>query len=51
MPHVTEYQIKAVKNASREATKEFKGWTRVVPQAKVKKQKRKSTKDYLRDME
>ena len=49
MSHNTDYMTKMVKKASREASKDFKGWTRVVPV--VKPSKKKSTKQYLMECE
>jgi len=49
MAHVSDYQTKAVKKASREAVKDFKGWTKVVPAAKTKKPKKLTTQQYLKE--
>ena len=50
MRHPSEFHIKAVKKASREATSGIKSWTRVVPTVKAKGSKKKSTRQYLMEM-
>ena len=51
MAHVSDHMTKAVKKAAREKTRDFKGWTRIVPMEKLKQDRRKSTKHYLQEVE
>jgi hypothetical protein len=50
MNRISDFHVKAIKKASREATQSVKGWTRIVTSSKSKKDKKMPTRHYLQEM-
>jgi len=47
----SELQVKAIRKASREKSRDFNGVTRIVPLFKTKREPHKSTRQYLLESE